>query len=68
MVLMGFSQPVIGLGMFPGTLLPILLHLGGNISDGSLCAEVPHLHFRLFPLLHLLVIVYICVLLKVMSP
>ncbi len=57
-----------GISKFPGTLLPISHHFYGNIGDGSFLAELPLICHRRFTILLLLIIAYICVLFKVMSP
>jgi hypothetical protein len=63
------SQHFMGLSEFHDTLLLIILHFSSDIGDGSLCIEISQtcqLH-RLFPLLRLLMIAYICILIKALS-
>jgi hypothetical protein len=58
-----------GLSKFHVTLLPIILHFSSDISDGSLYIEISlirHRH-RLFPFFRLLMIAYICILVKALS-
>ncbi len=46
-----FSRRAMGLSWSPGTLLPVILHLGGNFGDRNLCIEVLliHRHRTCFP-------------------
>jgi hypothetical protein len=37
-----------GLSEFRGTLLPVILHLGGDIGDGSLYGEISLIHRHRF--------------------
>ncbi len=50
-----FSWHASGLSEFPDTLPLVIFHLRSNVSDGSLCVELPMIrcHRRQFPLLHL---------------
>jgi hypothetical protein len=50
------------LSEFTDTLLPVILHFSGIISNGSLCFEVSLIRRSWFPLLRLLIIAYICIL------
>jgi hypothetical protein len=52
----------------PGTLRLVNLHFGRDIGDGRLCNEVPLIWYHLFPFLCLLIIAYICVVFKALSP
>jgi hypothetical protein len=58
-----------GLSEFRDTLSLIILHFSGDIGDGSLCIEISRIRHRrrLFPLLCLLTIAYICILIKALS-
>jgi hypothetical protein len=63
-----FSRHAMGLSEFLGTLPPVILHFGNNFGDSNLCIEMPLIsHCCLFPLLRLLMIAYICILVKVLS-
>ncbi len=57
------------LSEFPDILLLVILHFDGNISDGSLCIEVPLIRrCYQFSLLPFLEIAYTSVLVKALSP
>jgi hypothetical protein len=64
-----FSQHFMGLSEFHDTLSLIILHFSSDIGDGSLCIEISQIHHRhrLFPLPCLLMIAYICILIKALS-
>jgi hypothetical protein len=58
-----------GLSEFPDTLALVIIHFGNDIGEGNLCIEVPLIgrRCRLFTLLRLLIIAYICTLVKALS-
>ncbi len=62
------SRNLMGLSEFSDALLLVILHLGGNISNGSLSVLVPLICYCWFPLLCLLIIInYIFILVKALS-
>jgi hypothetical protein len=57
-----------GLSEFPAILSPVILYFGSNNGDGSLRAEITLIcQLPQFPLLHLMIIAYICVPVKALS-
>jgi hypothetical protein len=59
----------VGLSEFHDTVPPVILYFGGDIGDRSMCVEISLIcscHCQ-FLLLRLLVITYICILMKALS-